>query len=289
MILSALLVTALIGGGALVNHAAKEAVNDVKNEICETKMQSQELLEKAQRESEHVQELLKNNLSEMNSVKQEIFDKDITSFREVFSNIKNISVEKADLLSDIQLADLELMGFSIENKYEDVNTSLTKKETAANLAIYGGTILALGPIGSVVSIGSHFVGFCKKSDELDIAKGEMEQIKIECEKEKQVAALYRDSARKCKEVTNILKTLRTFLNASTKKVREICNANGNDYNSYNEEEQQVIWTSLNLAAGINKMICTNIVESDGTLNPDAVKQIKSARALKKSVKEREGA
>ena len=68
-------------------------------------------------------------------------------------------------------------------------------------------------------------------------------------------------------------------------MKEICEKNSYNYSDFSEQEKLITMTCVNMAAGLNDIICTEIVNEDGTINDDAVKVISKAKEIQSASSE----
>ena len=266
----------LFAGCAVVNCAAKSVNNDLEADINNVNSSIKSLSDSTQREVDRSVSLLEKRNSDMIAIKKTIKEDELNFFCGVFAKIKNFNLRETDLDYKKSFAMLTLQVESLAGSkvYKHNSDSLSGLEIAGELA--------LTYLSPALSLGKNFAKFWKLSDSLDVAKANYEKAKIECEKAKQQCLVYKDAAKKCKEVSDVLVSLRHVFYMSITEMNEILKNNDYDYQVLSDSQKEVIMTSVNIASGINDIICTTVVNNDGTVNPDAVKVIRKAKKLNKA-------
>lgn len=267
---------AVFGGGALVNCAAKSVNNEMEGEINSVNESINSLCGETQREVNRAIALLDKNNSNMIALKQTIKNDEMEYFAQVFSGIRNFELKEVnlDFRKSFEKLELHAKDYMGKKTYRHNDDHLSVKDVAGEIA--------LTYISPLIGIGKNIFKYCKLDDNLSVAKSNYEQAKIECEKAKQQCVIYKDSANKCNEISSILKALRHVFYMSIDKMWEICEKYEYDYASFPYEERKAVMSCVNLASGINDIICTNIINEDGTINNDAVKTIGKVKELRKS-------
>ncbi len=267
---------ALLGGAAAIcNVAGREVNEELTWELDGINCKIEKLIKKTEEDYKIAADALNKSITSLNSDKETIQKLCIIPYCEVFKKVKNINCQKFNTYNTyISNEDSLLTVRSIAEEHDIMSDGV---KVAKNV---GDTLFSLAsPIGGVFALGGKVLKGVKIMYQIDEAKEQLEEVKLECEKVQVQIDLMNDTAKKCGEISAVLIALSSLLNRATYSIEDIIRLLGKDYNCWDIESQKFLWSSINIAAGMNKIINTPIIKEDGNINTELVNIINEAKLL----------
>lgn len=263
------IVAGLIGGvvGA-VNIAARSVNNDAVDELNAVNRQIEQLAKETQGQYQAAANILNDKIEKQNDLKTTVQQETIKDYSDLFNNISNLTYEKFKAISS------KHGGYNFL-EIEKAAQNFRKEETsgvsiAKNIAEFS----LLSPIGGGLFVVGKIIKYNKICNETSLAKAQLEKQKTNCEKVQIKIALLNDTSQKCDEIKAIIWKLNGMLVNLTSSINQIIRKYGNNYDDWDEDSQELLMTSVNVAYGLNRMILTPIVKENGDINEELVKVVK---------------
>lgn len=263
------IVAGLIGGvvGA-VNIAARSVNNDAVDELNAVNRQIEQLAKETQGQYQAAANILNDKIEKLNDLKTTVQQETIKDYSDLFNNISNLTYEKFKAISS------KHGGYNFL-EIEKAAQNFRKEETsgvsiAKNIAEFS----LLSPIGGGLFVVGKIIKYNKICNETSLAKAQLEKQKTNCEKVQVKIALLNDTSQKCDEIKAIIWKLNGMLVNLTSSINQIIRKYGNNYDDWDEDSQELLMTSVNVAYGLNRMIVTPIVKENGDINEELVKIVK---------------
>lgn len=263
------IVAGLIGGvvGA-VNIAARSVNNDAVDELNAVNRQIEQLAKETQGQYQAAANILNDKIEKLNDLKTTVQQETIKDYSDLFNNISNLTYEKFKAISS------KHGGYNFL-EIEKAAQNFRKEETsgvsiAKNIAEFS----LLSPIGGGLFVVGKIIKYNKICNETSLAKAQLEKQKTNCEKVQIKIALLNDTSQKCDEIKAIIWKLNGMLVNLTSSINQIIRKYGNNYDDWDEDSQELLMTSVNVAYGLNRMIVTPIVKENGDINEELVKVVK---------------
>lgn len=242
--------------GGVVNKAAQEVSMEKRSELNDIIEEIKYYSSRSKRKAEKSESRLKDSLANLVIIKEEIYSSSLFSFVNEVNDIKNIDLPE-NMTDDFNVPQLsiELNDCKMHNKHVDYTWSETSSVVAANL-ILGPVVNGLAVFGSMVDFVSTYNKMDEAKAELEKAKAQYEQIKIQCAAVDAISEFY-----------NIAESTILMLNSvfaqSVKEISIIKSQHGTNYATYPVSVKSQLRNIMNMAYGIYSLLKFEYISSDG--------------------------
>ena len=267
---------AVVGGALAIGNAAGREVNEeLELDLWSINWKIESLAKETNEKHKQAADSLNEHIGELNQYKKIIQTTVIIPYCKAFEKIHNISYQK---FSASQTFDTEKNSLDeTRAMVKEGKISWGAKKVAANIS--DGVASVINPIcGGGIFVGKVLKGV-KTMYKIDEAKEQLAMVKHECEKVNIETDLLNDTVNKIEELTKILEAITPLLNRATVRIEDNLKKFGSDYFDWDDEAQSLLWTSINIAAGMNKIITTPVTKDSGEINMAFVKVVEAAGVL----------
>ena len=258
---------------------------DIEESIQHKNRKIQKLTEEAEAYYTKAAENLNEKIKNLDEYKKNTQMTTIRHYCEVFRTIKNITYQKFE---ESNFRDADYNSFEIVKLVSgyDGKSGKLGDYLVGNIAegVLGGAVLVatsgliLPTLGLSGAVGGLIRG-CRLTDQEKEVDAVLAQQKLICEEAKIRADILNDVAEKCDELIGIMRVLDNLVSRSIISIKGCIKQYGSNYDNWTESEQYMLMTSVNMVAGLNKIITTPIVMQNGSINSQFIKIVEQARVL----------
>ena len=253
-------VAATVVGG--VTTIAISSINkEAKNEVQSYYDEAEKLIEKTNISLKNEQRLLELNIKTNEEKKKAIYDIFIKPFCMELSKIKATNLREMETNGKHICEALSINDFSMT--YYGNGTGTRIKNTIKEVGIY-----SLG--GPVASFVFGYIQNEKLESQKKVAKGKLEEVKLQCEKINNEIAASKEIRAQVREVTELLKAMETYLHPAYFYFTEIIRKAGYNYREYSDEYKEKLMVIKDIFKGINSIIIKPIVKKNGEFNTEII-------------------
>ena len=267
----------VVVGGALAigNVAGREVNEELELDLYSINRKIERLPMEANEKHKQAVDSLNENISELNQFKQIIQTTVILPYCKAFEKIHNITYQIFTNSNDYITERNNLEEVHALVKEGDVMWGAEKVVTNIGDGVF--SVLMPGA-GGMLFVGKVIKGV-NLMNKIDEAKEQLAMVELECEKMNIETDLINDTINKIKELRQVLEAITPLLNRATIQIQNSLKKFGSNYSDWDLESQSLLWTSINIAAGMNKIITTPVINDSGKINPAFVKVVEQARVL----------
>lgn len=255
----------------LLAKAVKEVNDDYRDELNSVNDDMEVLCERTNKRIERCQNRFEEAYSNLNQIKQSVFDSTFSDFAKVTKRLKNVDFEN-DFPEKYNGKIFENSWVSFKN-----NSTRSDKKMSTSMVIAS----AVMP-GGMMTRGL-FEGVSLQY-KIDAARAERAELEAECEKAKIQCDKMNSMSRFCKNTTQTIDTLKELTDRAIAETKKIISEKGCDYKLYSIDEKNNLWVLYNFIFCLNDIVSNDIFTKKGEVKSSYKKFVSNAKDMLKECK-----
>lgn len=270
-----LIAAAVVGVGSVVGAAANAVNRDYEEELESINRKAEKLARVTEMNFKDAQRRTEESLVSLASLKKEIYNQTLTDFVNHFKKIKNVEVTNNTSLSE-KIHKMEKFALDFNNNSKGYEYK-TEREEAIKGAILGSLF------GGAYLFGSVIKGV-KLQYAIEEAEANYAKLKVEVEKVKKEETKLKLIRKRADEIYSVTYTLNGLFQLAIQEMKKNIATIGVDYRSYNQQQREQLFTTVQFADAIKKLLDVRITTPQGNVTPESKKVLDASNPLLESAK-----
>lgn len=263
-------------GAALLGHCAREVNDDYASELNTINDKMEELYEETNVLIKTTKCDFDTAYDKLYDQKNEVFNTTLKNFAEVIAHLKKVEFEGDGIKKD------KLQRFHQEMvSYNDNSTHRGKTWAKPSTAVISTVIFGIA--GQGISFVGNVIRGVQLQTKIEEANAEYAKLKAECRAAKTKCMQMQSLTELCTNSYEVIELMKELADRLINETADLVERNGGDYSIYTDEECDRIMLMYNFSLALNDIVCTDIVDNEGNLNPQYEKFVNIAFDMLESV------